>query len=171
MMVYLRLLAGFTSLRLKRWRSHRVSIGPVGDFESSSMLAFLSYCQEAGHHRDRDGAVADGDQDGENGRALLQLRRVARMAEAHRLKHAPQAVIQVHAQQDHGQDVERRDGGILKSGDHVVAHVRLVGRRSPAGARTAPTVRCSTWKITNAATIGRSTSWCGRRRWRARRPS
>src|ERR1017187_6982526 len=42
-MVYFRLLAGFTSLRLKRWRSHRVSIGPVGHFELSSMLAFLSY--------------------------------------------------------------------------------------------------------------------------------
>src|ERR1017187_8062001 len=43
MMVYFRLLAGFTSLRLKHWRSHRVSIGPVGHFELSSMLAFLSY--------------------------------------------------------------------------------------------------------------------------------
>ena len=37
MIVCLRLLAGFTSLRLKRWRSQRVSIGPVGHFESSSM--------------------------------------------------------------------------------------------------------------------------------------
>src|SRR5690349_4169224 len=35
--VYFRLFAGLTSLRLKRWRSHRVSIGPVGDFEFSSM--------------------------------------------------------------------------------------------------------------------------------------
>ena len=38
MMVYLRLLAGFTSFRLKRCRSHRVSIGPSGILKSSSML-------------------------------------------------------------------------------------------------------------------------------------
>src|ERR1035437_7444395 len=122
MMVYFRLLAGFTSLRLKRWRSHRVSIGPVGEFELSSMLAFLSYLtyyltvllDPANHHRDRNGAVADGDQDGENSRTRFQFRSVAGVAEAQRLKHAPQAVIQVQAQQDHRQDVEPRDRGIGK---------------------------------------------------------
>src|SRR5579862_532293 len=99
MMVYLRLLAGFTSLRLKRWRSHRVSIGPLGHFESNSIPASLLESQQARHHGDRDGAVADGDEDGEPGRELFEHGGVARMADAHGLEHAPDAVVEMHTQQ------------------------------------------------------------------------
>ena len=38
MIVCFRLLAGFTSLRLKRCRSQRVSIGPPGALESRAIL-------------------------------------------------------------------------------------------------------------------------------------
>ena len=53
--------------------------------------------------------------------------RVARVGEAHRLEHAPDAVVQVHAQQDHRDDVERRDGVVLEAVDHVGAHVGVIG--------------------------------------------
>ena len=90
----------------------------------------------------------------EGRRDFLQRGRVARMIDAQRLEHAPQAVVQVHAQQDHGDDVEDGDGGILESGDHVGAYVHIaVGPKSCSGS-TAPTVRCSTWKTTKAATMG-----------------
>ena len=45
------------------------------------------------------------------------------MAEPERLKHAPQPVIQVVAQHDHGDDVEHRRRPELKSRHYVVVHV------------------------------------------------
>jgi hypothetical protein len=41
MMVYFRLLAGFTSFKLNRWVSHFFSIGPGGIFDSSVMVIEL----------------------------------------------------------------------------------------------------------------------------------
>lgn len=48
------------------------------------------------------------------------------MAEAERLKHAPQTVIQVIAEHAHGDDVEQRDRPNLKTKDDVVVDVVFV---------------------------------------------
>ena len=48
------------------------------------------------------------------------------MAEAERLEHAPEAVIEVEAEHEHGEDVEERDGPDLKAGDDVVVDVVLI---------------------------------------------
>ena len=45
------------------------------------------------------------------------------MAQAKRLKHAPEAVIEVIAEHEHGNDVEQRDGPDLEPGDYVVVDV------------------------------------------------
>src|ERR1017187_7339082 len=83
--------------------------------------------QQTGHHRDGDGAIANRDQDGDDGRALLDQGRVAWVVDAHGLEHAPQAMVQVHAQQDHRHDVKRRDRVVLEAGDDVVVDVRRHG--------------------------------------------
>src|SRR5579871_2276929 len=121
--VCFRLFAGLTSLRLKRWRSQRVSIGPSGDFESSSISGVPLQMQQTSHHRDGYRAVSDRDQDGDDGRALLQQGGVAWMVDAHGLEHAPQSVVQMHAQQDHRENVECGDPVILKAQDNVAVHV------------------------------------------------
>ena len=58
----------------------------------------------------------------------LQPGRVDGMAEAERLKHAPQAVIQVIAKHDHRDDVEQRNRPDLKASDHIVVDIVLVER-------------------------------------------
>ncbi len=51
------------------------------------------------------------------------------MSDPERLKHAPQPVIEVQAQQQHREDVERRYRNHLKAGHHVAVHVaRLIMR-------------------------------------------
>ena len=65
----------------------------------------------------------------------LQPRGVNGMAEAERLKHAPEAVIEVVAKHDHGDDVEERNGPDLKAEDHVIVNVVFVeGRAGMNGA-------------------------------------
>ena len=97
-------------------------LGSDADEEASGMPAlhddegrigrFSALCldrlDEAGQNGDRDGNVADGDEDGDNLGEALQPGRVDGMAEAERLEHAPQAVIEVIAKHDHGDDVEER---------------------------------------------------------------
>ncbi len=48
------------------------------------------------------------------------------MAETEGLKHAPEAVIEVIAEHDHGDDVEEGDGPDLKAGDNIIVDVVLV---------------------------------------------
>src|SRR4249919_45686 len=97
-MLYLRLLAGLTSLRLNLCASQDCSIGPVGTLEMNSMKSgSLSGLDKAGQNGDRDGDVADSNQDGDDLGDALQPRSVHGMAEAERLKHAPEAMIEVIA--------------------------------------------------------------------------
>src|SRR5208283_3147557 len=91
----------------------------------------LDGLDEPGEDGDGDGNVAGGDEDGEQLGEALQPGRVDGMAEAERLKHAPQAVIEVIAKHDHGDDVENGDGPNLEAGDHVVVDVAFV--EGPAG--------------------------------------
>src|SRR5271157_798361 len=86
----------------------------------------LDRLDEAGENGDGDGNVAGGDEDGEKFGEALQPRSVNGMAEAERLEHAPEAMIEVIAKQNHGDDVEERDGPVLKAGDDVVVDVVLV---------------------------------------------
>src|SRR5208337_3484745 len=86
----------------------------------------LNRLDEAGQNSDGDGNVAGGDQDGDNLGEAPQPGRVEGMAEAERLEHAPQAVIEVIAKHDHGDDVEERDGPDLEAGDHVVIDIVFV---------------------------------------------
>ena len=96
------------------------------EFWSRVPCALLSIAlQHAQRHHDRDGNIADGDEPGEGRREFLEHGRVTRMAHAQRLEHAPDAVVEVHAEQDHGEDVEAGDGGVLESGDDVGAHVHV----------------------------------------------
>src|ERR1044072_7711186 len=130
MMLYFRLLAGFTSFISNLCLSHRFSIGPAGTLPSSSIRSHLSRTGHGGlradqvrHRGDRNRKMPDGDDDGKHGCELLQQRRVARMADAQRLKHAPQPVIEVHCQKQHRDDVEDRDPRMLEAHDHVVIGV------------------------------------------------
>src|SRR5208283_135141 len=66
----------------------------------------LNGFDETGQNGDRNGNVADGDQNSDDFRETLQPGRVDGMAEAERLKHAPQAMIEVIAKHDHSDDVE-----------------------------------------------------------------
>ena len=70
---------------------------------------------------DRD--VADCDQNGKDFGEELKPGRVDGMAEAQGLKHAPEAVIEVIAEHDHGDDIEEGDGPDLKTVDNVVVDV------------------------------------------------
>src|SRR2546429_806799 len=79
--------------------------------------------EKAGQHRDRNRDISGGNQDGHNLGQPLNPWRVNRMAEPERLKHAPQPVIEVVAQHDHGDDVEHRRRPELKSRHYVVVHV------------------------------------------------
>lgn len=45
------------------------------------------------------------------------------MAESERLKHAPQTVVKVKAEQDHGHDVKERHWPELETGDYIVVDV------------------------------------------------
>src|SRR5208337_3892047 len=91
----------------------------------------LNRLDEAGQNGDGDRNVAGRDQDGDNLGEALQPGRVDGVAEAERLEHAPQAVIEVIAKHDHGDDVEERDGPDLEACDHVVVDVVFV--EGPAG--------------------------------------
>src|SRR5208337_1021881 len=86
----------------------------------------LDGLDEAGEDGYGDGNVAGGDEYGEKLREALQPGGVDGVAEAERLKHAPQAVIEVIAKHDHGDDVEERDGPDLEAGDHVVIDIVFV---------------------------------------------
>src|SRR2546426_4773665 len=109
MMLYLRLFAGLTSLISNLALSHAFSIGPEGIFESSFISASEIRANQPGHHRKRDRNESGGHQDRDPCRRALDHGRVARVAESNALKHAPQSVIQVHAEQHHRENVERRD--------------------------------------------------------------
>jgi hypothetical protein len=91
----------------------------------------LDRLDEAGQNGDGDRDVAGGDQHGEKLREALQPGGVDGMAKAERLEHAPQAVIEVIAKHDHGDDVEKGDGPDLETGDHIVVDVVFV--EGPAG--------------------------------------
>src|SRR5436305_580828 len=93
--VCFRLFAGFTSFRLNRCRSHRVSIGPLGALESSSIT--LSSAQHTCKHRYRYRNIADRDQNRAYPCEPLQYRGGPWIRKTHRLKHAPQPVVQMHA--------------------------------------------------------------------------
>src|ERR1039457_6558681 len=129
MILYFRLLAGFTSLRLNLCLSQRVSMGPAGILASSSICAPLLQRQHTGEHRDGDGNIADGDEPREGRREFLDDGRVARMIHAQRLEHAPKAVVEMHAEQGHGDDVEDGHGGVSESRDDVGAHVHVAVRQ------------------------------------------
>src|SRR5947209_7455482 len=104
MMLYLRLLAGFTSFISNLCLSHEVSIGPAGTLPSSCIRSCLSGMRHAGFRRnhvhhggDWNRKIAGRNEDSEHGGGPLEARRVARMTDAERLEHAPQPVIEVHA--------------------------------------------------------------------------
>jgi len=86
----------------------------------------LNRFDEAGQDGDRNGDVASSDQDGEDFGEQFQPRSVDRMADAKGLKHAPEAVIKVIAEHNHGDDVESGDRPDLEAGDDVVVDVVLV---------------------------------------------
>lgn len=88
----------------------------------------LNGFDETGQNGDRNGNVADGDQNGDDFRETLQPGRVDRMAEAERLKHTPQAVIEVITKHDHSDDVEEGDGPDLEAGDDVVVDIVFIER-------------------------------------------
>ena len=90
----------------------------------------LSRLDEPGENGNRNGNVANGDEDGDELGEDAQDGRVHGMAEAKRLKHAPEAMIEVIAKHDHGDDVEKRDGPDLKAKDKVVIDVVVVERRA-----------------------------------------
>src|SRR5205823_2907304 len=99
--------------------------GRVGDqFHSVSLSSY--WLDEAGQHRDWNRDISHSNQDRHDLGYSLNPWRVHRVAVTERLKHAPQPVIQVVAQQDHGNDVEQRSRPELKSGNHVVVDVVLV---------------------------------------------
>src|SRR5687767_14896663 len=115
MMLYFRLFAGLTSFISKRARSQAVSIGPEGTLEFSCMWSDpVEVRMEAAQNRDRDGDKAQHDRKGEQLRERSDSRRVARVGEPERLEHAPHAVIQVHAEKNHGDDVEQRDDRLFE---------------------------------------------------------
>src|SRR5271155_618737 len=86
----------------------------------------LDRFEEAGEDGDWDGDVAGGDEDGDNFCEKLQPGRVDGVAEAERLEHAPEAMIEVIAKHDHGDDIEEGDGPKLEAGDDVVVDVVFV---------------------------------------------
>ena len=45
------------------------------------------------------------------------------MVQPQRLEHAPKAVIEMHAEQGHGDDIEAGYEGVLETGDDVRAHI------------------------------------------------
>src|SRR5581483_7057668 len=86
-----------------------------------------SECHEAGQDGDGNGAVPDADEQRDNGRSLFQNGRIARVVESQGLEEAPQAMVEVHAEQDHGEDVEAGDPGILEAEHDVAVDVGLIG--------------------------------------------
>jgi len=83
----------------------------------------LDGLDEAGQDGDGDGDVAGGDENGDDFREGAENRGVGRVADAKGLEHAPETVIEVIAEHDHGDDVEERNGPNLKTGDDVVVDV------------------------------------------------
>ena len=83
----------------------------------------LNRLNTTGQDGNRNGDIADGDQNGDHFGGEFQPGRIDRMAEAERLKHAPQSVIEVIAEHDHGNDVKERDRPNLKTVHDVVVHV------------------------------------------------
>src|SRR5271165_1213862 len=102
-----------------------------GKFGLCGLRMGLDGLDQVGQDGDGDGNVARGDKNGEEFGEALQPGSVNGMAEAERLEHAPEAVIEVIAKHDHGNDVEKRDGPDLEAGDDVVVDIVLVER--PAG--------------------------------------
>src|SRR5258707_13135743 len=110
MIVCLRLFAGFTSFISKRAWSQSFSMGPEGTLESSGIELF----QISDHDSDRHRYVSGGDQNRKHGCRAFQPWRVARVLDTERLCPAPQTVVQVHAQQNDGYNIDDRYGVVLK---------------------------------------------------------
>lgn len=95
----------------------------------------LERLDKAGQHGDRDRDVAHGKENGNNLGENPQHGGVDGVSETERLKHAPQAVIEVIAKRGHGNDVEERDGPDLETKDNVIVNIVLV--KGGAGMRDA----------------------------------
>src|SRR5262249_26009768 len=119
--VYFRLFAGLTSFISKRCFSHFFSMGPGGMFDRSSMSRFL--LDDANEHRNRDRNVAHHHHEREKRGESHPQRIVAGVTQAQRLKEAPDPVVHVEPQDEHGQYVSHGDGPSAETGDHVVVDV------------------------------------------------
>src|SRR5881396_738080 len=112
MIVCFRRFAGFTSFISKRHRSHICSIGPAGILASRTGsgfgvacvsagradIAFLLSTHPAGQHGDRYGDEPQEDDERGPPRQSAEQWRAARVVPAERLKHAPDAVVEVEAE-------------------------------------------------------------------------
>ena len=91
----------------------------------------------AGENGNWNGDVADGNENSDGSGSELQQGRVDGMAETERLKHAPEAVIEVITKHDHGDDVEERHRPELKAVNNVVVNVvRIEGAAGMDGAKS-----------------------------------
>src|SRR5256885_6251690 len=120
MTVYLRLFAGFTSFISNLAVSQARSIGPEGDLDSSGILG-----NDPGHHRDGDGCESTKQEKRESSSNASESRRIAGMIHTDGLEHTPDAMIEVCAQQSHGDDVGNGNGDDAESGDYIVVRLEV----------------------------------------------
>src|SRR5215468_10128284 len=120
MMLYLRLLAGLTSFSSNRWRSQRCSIGPDGFLEFSSMLPLPHQTKEYG---DRHGNETRSDDPREHRSKLLDDGGIAWVTQTQRLEHAPDAMAQMEADQNHDGNIEDRERNNGESGNEIFISV------------------------------------------------
>src|SRR5215831_9950434 len=120
MILYFRLLAGLTSLSEARCESHFFSMGPGGTLDSSC----ISLGQHAGLNENGNQRKAERQHDGHDHRTALERRRIPGMADPDRLKHAPEAMIEMERKEDHCDDVGCGCAGLLKAGHQVVVDIQ-----------------------------------------------
>src|SRR5258708_1463814 len=96
--VNFRLLLGLTSRRWLRWSSQAEVRWPMGALASSFIADRSLQADQPAQHGQREGDVAEGDDPGEGmGEAVAPVVE-ARMVEAQRLEHAPQAMVEVETE-------------------------------------------------------------------------
>src|SRR5690606_39915416 len=119
MMSYFRLLAGFTSLSSKRCFVHFSSIGPLGIFAFSSIA--LPY--QAGQNCDRERDVREHDHQREDCGDRTSDVVVLLVVRAQRLQHAPEAVVETHAERDHRRNRSEEHTSELQSRENLVCRL------------------------------------------------
>src|SRR5579859_51374 len=104
--VYFRRLAGLTSFMSNLWRSHELSMGPVGAFDFSSMWVSVNL-DDVEEDRQRNGNESSAHRDTVHDREPAQRALPVGPVDPDRLHQAPHPVRQMQAQAAHGDDVGR----------------------------------------------------------------